>query len=179
MSNDWRSGVPVLRNGHVTLRELRLPDAEYLSRLLAPDEVSRFISPPPPTASEFERFIRWSHEKRSAGQLASLGLVPNGLDDAVGVFQLQMLTKPEWGFVIGKPLWQTGLFSLAAEAFLQFVFEDVGLTSIGARIATENDRGNRVMERLGAVCEGIIPNGLVRNGRPFDQFYWRIRGGAE
>src|SRR5262249_40300042 len=66
-TSDWRYGLPVLGGGQVVLRELRSSDAASLHSLLTPEEVSRFISPPPETVEGFERFIAWTLRQRTAG----------------------------------------------------------------------------------------------------------------
>src|SRR5262249_45320294 len=54
ITTDWRAGLPVLSNKGVTLRELRITDAQSLFAMLTTEEVSRFISPPPTTIEGFE-----------------------------------------------------------------------------------------------------------------------------
>src|SRR5438034_9768007 len=65
--SDWQRQLPVLRGKSVTLRELRASDAPSLHALLTTQEVARFISPPPATVEEFEKFIAWTHRQRTAG----------------------------------------------------------------------------------------------------------------
>ena len=96
-TSDWRKGLPVLNGAMVTLRELRLSDAPSLLAMLSTDEVARFISPPPTTVDGFERFIAWTHRERAAGNYICLGVVPNGLDAAIGIFQVRQL---EPGFAV-------------------------------------------------------------------------------
>src|SRR5436190_1355974 len=67
-SSDWRTGLPVLTGGYVTLRELRTTDAASLFALLTTEEVSRFISPPPSTVEGFEKFITWAPRQRRAAE---------------------------------------------------------------------------------------------------------------
>jgi len=175
-SPEWQSIVPMLMNGTVRLRELRSSDAPTLLSMLSTEEVSRFISPPPTTIEAFEQFIRWSHHKRAAGQYVCFGMVPAGCEAAVGIFQVQIRPGElaEWGFAMGSPFWGTGLFVEGAEAVLDFAFDGIGLEQVGARAAIENHRGNGALRKLGAVCEGVIPNGLVLNGRALDQYYWTL-----
>src|SRR4051812_40884077 len=45
--NDWRSGLPTLTGGRVTLRELQPDDAAPLFAAMANREVGQFLSPPP------------------------------------------------------------------------------------------------------------------------------------
>ena len=42
------------------------------------------------------------------------------------------------------------------------------------RAATENLRGNAALQKLGAVRQGVIPNGLVLADRTYDQYYWTL-----
>ena len=57
--------------------------------LLNTEEVTRFISPPPTTLAGFERFIEWTHRERAAGNYVCFGIVPDGYDQAVGLFQVR------------------------------------------------------------------------------------------
>src|SRR4051795_155524 len=66
-SSDWRSGLPVLTGGWVTLRELRTEDATSLFALLTTEEVARFISPPPSSVEGFEGFIQGAARQRTGG----------------------------------------------------------------------------------------------------------------
>jgi RimJ/RimL family protein N-acetyltransferase len=172
----WRSLLPVLLNQNTRLRELRTADALPLLSMLTTEEVTRFISPPPVTPEGFAKFIKWTHHKRAAGELVCFGVVPKGYDVAVGIFQIQMPPgeSAEWGFALGSPFWGTGAFSQGAEAVLDFAFHGMGLEELCARAAVENGRGNGALRKVGAVCEHIIPGGLVRNGRPLDQYHWTL-----
>ena len=111
---DWRQVLPVLSNGVLTLRELRMSDAEALLELLTHEEVSRFISPPPTTVDGFERFIAWAQRERAAGRYICFAVVPDGMDTAIGIFQVRQLdptfTTAEWGFAIGRAFWGSGVF---------------------------------------------------------------------
>jgi len=175
-SPEWQSVVPMLINGTIRLRELRTSDAATLLSMLSTEEVSRFISPPPTSVAAFEQFIRWSHRTRAAGHYVCFGIVPAGCNAAVGMFQIQLRPgePAEWGFAMGSPFWGTGLFVEGAEAVLDFAFDGMGLDQLGARAAIENGRGNGALRKLGAVCEGVIPEGLVLNGRALDQYYWTL-----
>jgi RimJ/RimL family protein N-acetyltransferase len=75
---------------------------------------------------------------------------------------------------MGSSFWGTGLFVEGAEAVLDFAFDGMGLQMVGARAATENLRGNAALQKLGAVRQGVIPNGLVLADRTYDQYYWTL-----
>ena len=175
---DWRQVLPVLSNGVLTLRELRISDAEALLELLSSEEVSRFISPPPTTVDGFERFIAWAQRERAAGRYICFAVVPQGMDTAIGLFQVRQLdplfTTAEWGFAIGRAFWGSGVFATAARMTIDFAFETVGIHRLEARAAVANGRGNGALAKLGAVKEAILRRSFLKNGRHFDQALWSI-----
>jgi len=178
VSSDWRAGLPMLSAPHVALRELRLSDAPSLLAMLTTEEVTRFISPPPTTVEGFERFILWTHRQRAQGSYVCFAVVPDGYEDAVGLFQVRQLEPgfgtAEWGFAIGSAFWGTGLFEEGARLVLDFVFEVVGTHRVEARAAVANGRGNGALKKLGAVQEGVLRKSLFRHGLYLDQILWGI-----
>jgi ribosomal-protein-alanine N-acetyltransferase len=178
-ASDWRQALPVLTGSpEVTLRELRLSDASSLLTLLTTEEVSRFISPPPTTIDGFERFILWTQRERAAGNYACFGVVPEGCDVAVGIFQVRRLepdfATAEWGFAIGSSFWGTGLFVEGARRVADFAFDTIGVHRLEARAAVLNGRGNGALQKLGAMREGVLRRAFLREGVYHDQILWSI-----
>ena len=178
ITTDWRAGLPVLSNKGVTLRELRITDAQSLFAMLTTEEVSRFISPPPTTIEGFERFIAWTIRQRQAGTYACFAVTVEGSDTAIGIFQLRELEPgfqtAEWGFAIGSPYWGTGVFQKGAELVINFAFETVGVHRLEARAAVKNGRGNGALRKIGAVQEGVLRKSFYRHGEYLDQVLWTI-----
>jgi len=175
---DWRTALPVLTGKSFTLREVRMSDAASLLAMLSSDEAARFISPPPSTVDGFERFIAWSLKEREAGRFICFAIVPEGMDTAVGLFQVRQLdpgfVNAEWGFALGSPYWGTGLFSEGAEHVLDFVFGTVGARRLEARATMQNGRGNGALRKIGAFQEGLLRASFLRNGQYYDQVLWAI-----
>src|SRR5688500_4753750 len=175
---DWRRSLPVLEGHAITLRELRISDAPTLLSMLATDEVARFISPPPTTVEGFERFIAWTHREREAGRYLCFGVVPEGMDAAVGLFQVCQsepdFASAEWGFAVGSAFWGNGFFVEGANLVLDFVFDVVGVHRLEARAAVQNGRGNGALRKIGALQEGILRRSFLRDGEYLDQVLWAI-----
>jgi ribosomal-protein-alanine N-acetyltransferase len=175
-SSDWKAGLPALHGQTVTLRELRRSDAAALHALLTTEEVSRFISPPPSTVEEFERFIDWTHRKREAGTYACFAVVPEGMDTAIGIFQVRSLEPgfgtAEWGFALGSPFWGRGYFQDGADLMVEFAFETIGVRRLEARSSVENLRGNGALRKVGAVKEAELRQSFLKNERYHDQALW-------
>lgn len=178
VTSDWRERLPTLAGRQVTLRQLRLDDAESLVTMLTTEEVTRFISPPPTTVEGFRRFIRWIHEEQRAGRHCCFAVVPRGTDIAVGLFQVRSLEPgfgtAEWGFVLGSPYWGSGMFVDGARQVVDFAFEVIGVHRLEARAAVRNGRGNGALRKLGAVQEGVLRRSFLRGGEYLDQVLWTI-----
>src|SRR5262245_58182105 len=111
---DWRQGLPTLGGLGVTLREVQASDAPALFEQLTTSAVARFISPPPPCVDGFVRFIAWTRRQRAAGEYLCFAVVPDGLDQPVGLFRVRRMdpafVTAEWGFALAAEFWGTGLF---------------------------------------------------------------------
>jgi RimJ/RimL family protein N-acetyltransferase len=178
VQSSWQHSLPILRGASVTLRELEISDASALVTMVASDEVSRFISPPPPTVDGFERFIEWTRRERALANGTCFAVVPKGCDQAVGLFQIRRLEESfetaEWGFAIGSGFWHSGLFMDSAQLVLEFAFEVLGVHRLEARAAVSNGRGSGALRKVGAVREGVLHNGLLKDGKYLDQALWTI-----
>jgi len=178
VGRDWRVCLPSVRGAVVTLRELRSTDARSLLAMLSTDEVARFISSPPTTVAGFERFIAWTQRERAAGRYVCFGIVPKGMDVAVGLIQVRQLdpqfATAEWGFALGFSFWGSGIFHEAAQLVIEFSFDVVGVHRLEARAAVKNGRGNGALRKLGATQEGILRRSLLRNGEYLDQVLWTV-----
>lgn len=177
-TSDWRAGLPIIAGSNFTLRELRSDDAASLLAMLTTEEVARFISPPPTTVEGFERFIEWTHLERHAGNFICFGIVPAGMEHAVGIFQLRSLepgfASCEWGFAMGSSFWGTGVFAEGARLVVNFAVDVVGAQRLEARAAVANGRGNGALRKIGAVQEGVLRRSFLRNGQYHDQVLWSI-----
>ena len=178
VESDWKRALPVLTADSITLRELRPSDAASLLAMLTTEEVSRFISPPPTTVEGFERFIAWTQREREAGNYICFGIVPHGMEHAVGLFQVRQLelgfASAEWGFAMGAEFWGSGIFVEAACLVGDFVFNTIGVHRLEARAAVKNGRGNGALRKIGAVQEGVLRRSFLRNGEYLDQVLWTI-----
>ena len=176
--SDWRDGLPVLTGSMISLRELRASDAADLLASLGTAEVTRLISPPPPTVDGFEKFINWTNRQREAGKSIAYGITLKGTDTVIGLLQVRSLQPgfdiAEWGFALGSDFWGTGIFMDAAQLVLDFAFDVLGVRRMEAKAAVKNGRGNGALHKLGAVQEAILRRSFLRNGVYLDQAYWTI-----
>lgn len=171
----WWEQLPVLTGPSLSLREVEAGDVDSLFELVTDPQVSRYISPPPPSVSAFAGFIEWAHRQRQAGTCVCFAVVPKALTQAIGLFQVRALEPQfkvaEWGFAMGFAFWSTGFFQEAAALVAAFAFDTLGVHRLEARAVVGNARGNRVLEKLGAHSEAELRKAFNKKD---PQFLWAI-----
>jgi RimJ/RimL family protein N-acetyltransferase len=174
---DFKRPIPPLVGPRVTLREPRLVDAPALLKHLSDPEVHRYIPPGPDSLAGYRRFIRWAQRERRGGRYISWVVCPRGGEPS-GVFQLWAVEPgfgvAEWGFVLGRACWGTGLFVESAHLLIDFAVEMLGTRRLEARAAVDNERGNAALRKLGAVPEGVLRQCFICQGRAVDHVLWAI-----
>ena len=181
MSNQWRKALPVYRSDALTLREVEVADAASLAQHLSSKEVTRFISPPPGTLAALEQWIARARARRAEGARACFAIVPANRPTAVGFIQLWPLERADdssvWGlgFVLGSEFWGTGIFHESARAALAIAFDRLQAARVEATCLVENGRGNRALEKLGAVHTGIALQVPDPDGNVGDFKKWEFR----
>ena len=172
---DWWHEIPTLTGPTIQIREVETCDTGSLFELLTDPKVRRYISAPPPSAAAFQGFVDWSHRRREGGTCVCLAVVPRGLEQAIGLFQVRALEPSfriaEWGFALGASFWSTGIFLEAASLVADFAFKTIGVHRLEARAVVENFRGNRALEKLGAKGEAVLRDSFARS---HSQFLWAI-----
>ena len=178
MSIDWQQGLPVLRGEGIILREPRIADADALFARLTSRSVTRFLSTPPDSAAGFGRFIGWVQHERQQGRHLCYAIVPDGAADAVGLIQMREIEPgfgtAEWGFAMAEAFWGSGVFMTSARLSVDFVFRHVGVHRLEARASVKNGRGNGVLQKLGAVPEGVLRRSFDNGAQATDQVLWSL-----
>jgi ribosomal-protein-alanine N-acetyltransferase len=171
----WWVQLPVLSGPNVELREVEATDVHCLFELLTDPKVSQYISTPPRSIAAFAGFIEWAHRRREAGDLVCFAVVPKGLNQAIGLFQVRALEPAfrvaEWGFAIGTSFWGTGLFQESAVLVTEFALRNMGVHRLEARAVVDNGRGNRALEKVGAKGEAVLRKAF---NREYTQLLWSI-----
>lgn len=162
--------LPVLSQDDVSLREVHLSDAAALTALFAQAEVSAHLDPPPATIAEFSSWISVSQTRRANNRAACYTLL-TGNQEVSGLFMALRLdtdNRAEIGFAMAPSLWGTGVFQKAVNLYLEFLFNEWGVTTLIGKTLVRNVRGVGAMRKLGAT----VIEESVRNGEP--EFVWTL-----
>ena len=81
----------------------------------------------------------------------------------------------EIGYGIGSPYWGNGYVTEATKRFIQFLFDEKGLTTVTASFFTGNEASKRVMEKCGMTYYKFVEKELEYLGTERDLTYYRIR----
>jgi len=175
---EWTHKVERLHGEVVDVREVIDADAPTLFEMLCDPQVAAYMSPPPPSVEAFRGFIAWAQRQRALGHGICFGIVPPGLESAVGIIQVRAQEPTwftaEWGFAIGVAFWSTGAFFDAANLVADYAFERIGVRRLEARAMVTNGRGNGVLQKLGARPEGALASAFAQDGRYNPQFLWGL-----
>ncbi len=178
MSFAWAGGIDMLQGDLVSVREVVDSDAPTLFEMLTDPRVAEHMSSPPPSVGAFRGFIEWARTQRTAGEGISFGIVPHGLQSAVGIVQLRAHEPSwhtaDWGFAIGAAFWGVGAFVEAANLVARYAFDRIGVHRLEARAVVNNGRGNGVLQKIGARPEGTLAASFKRGDRFDEQYLWGL-----
>lgn len=80
----------------------------------------------------------------------------------------------ELAYELGRAFWGRGLMTEAAEAALDFFFQQVGMFRVYAYHASQNPASGRVMQKCGMRCEGTMKQACVCNAGRFDKVNYAL-----
>jgi ribosomal-protein-alanine N-acetyltransferase len=178
----WQGRIPRLRCEEVTLREITTDDAASLRRHLADPVVLRHVATGSTSTAGLEQFARWARAQRKRGALICFVIVPIGQSEPVGLMQLWPLeptaATAEWGVILGRRYWGTGLFAAASRLLFDFAFTSLRVRRLEARTTVLNHRANAALHKVGARAAGRLRHALQRGSVRSHAFLWSIRGTA-
>lgn len=160
---------PVLTTSRLTLREIRLLDAEQIFAMRASGRVNRFIArpemqEPEQAAALIERVSEAYRNKQGiawAGQLRNSGKI-------IGTCGFNAIDWPNLRAEIGGELnvhfWGKHIAREAVEAIVQFGFGTFGLHSIEAKVEPGNRGAVYLLEQLGFRKEAHFRNRIYYDG---------------
>ncbi|BCU77114.1 GNAT family N-acetyltransferase [Luteolibacter sp. LG18] len=174
--------IPTLETERLVLRPFAIADGPRVQQLAGDRRVAEMTSqiphPYPDRMAEIwiaSHPMLWRNRK-----LAPFAVTLRGSGELIGAISLRLFAqgpRAELGYWIGVPYWNRGYATEAAREVLRFGFEDLDLQGIQATHLLNNPASGRVMEKLGMRYEGIIRQGVIRNGRLLDIADYSIPAG--
>jgi RimJ/RimL family protein N-acetyltransferase len=150
--------VPELRTERLVMRGFRDDDLDAWAAISADPEVTRWVGHPEGLTRQAAwrqmAYLAGHWELRGCGQWA---LVEHATGELVG--RAGLLHPAEWpglevGWLVGRAFWGRGLAPEAGRAAMEWAHTALGADHIISLIEDENERSQRVAEKLGMSMEG-------------------------
>ena len=115
-------------------------------------------------------FIEQSIHQLDTQEALALGIFYNDkIIGGIGMHKWDLATKrAQAGYWISKEYEGKGIINKCLRAFIDFLFEKIGLSKIEIHFIPLNHRSAKVAARLGFKTEGIIRQSVISNGLPED-----------
>lgn len=167
---DARPRPPWLVTERLALRELRLDDARAVASRAGDRRVARYLIavPSPYPVSLATRWLAGRIAWWPAGRGITLAITrrdePDLLLGSVSLRRYARDRRAELGYWLGADAWGLGFATEAANALVDFGFEELDLARIYAQVLQGNDASCRVLDKLGMLNEGVRRR-HIRQGR--------------
>lgn len=162
-----------LRTTRLALRPVSLDDADEIETLVSERDVAATTASiphpyPKGGAAEYIRHDLSKFQRGASVQFIARTLESGTLIGAVGLAIDTQHQRAEIGYWIGKPFWNSGFCTEAAEAVLDYAFRELGLNRVFAHHMTINPASGRILSKLGMQREATLCQHVVRFGAAQD-----------
>ena len=128
---------PTLETTRLTLRPFTVTDASDVQRLAGEREIASTTLniPHPYEEGMAEQWIATHQERYEKGELVNFAIIlraDQALIGAIGLQLTQQQASAELGYWIGKPFWNRGYCTEAAQAVVRYGFDVLGLNRLHA-----------------------------------------------
>lgn len=170
---------PILETPRLTLRRLRLADAEDMFAYASDPQVSQYVTWDSHRSVENSRaFLHSVVTRYQNDEIAVWGIVAKATGRLIGTigyhdwaFQHQ---RAEIGYALGRAYWGQGLMTEAARVVIDWGFRAHELYRIQAMCLPANIGSARVMEKAGMQFEGVLRGYVIHKGVPGDMQLYAI-----
>jgi RimJ/RimL family protein N-acetyltransferase len=164
----------------LVLRKPRLDDAPEIFAAYAQDtEVTRYLTWRPHTSvEETYQFIGQMLKYWEIGRAYPYALTRKDSDTIIGMIAVH----PDGyrlgiGYVLARVHWGKGYIPEAAQALIDWAFQQPSIYRVDATTDVENIASQRVLEKLGMQCEGILRRYMIHpniSDVPRDSYIYAI-----
>ena len=156
----------ILETKRLVLRRQVIEDLSALWALYCDPEITKFIPDAPKTYDEARRELEWhmnghprnpelglwaAIHKETGRFIGRCGLLPWTIDGREEV---------EVAYTIARDYWSQGLATEAAEAIVQYAFEQLNYSRLVCMIESENQASARVAQKIGMTFEKEMKDDL-------------------
>jgi RimJ/RimL family protein N-acetyltransferase len=171
--------MPILETERLLLRRPELSDAADVQDFLQERQIAAntLHIPFPYPDGAAEAWVTRTHNAYNAGEACNFAIVLKNDNRLIGAVALRLdleHRRAELGYWIGKPYWNKGYASEAAQRLISYGFDVLGLNRIQAMYFADNPASERVMQKIGMRYEGLMREYYLKWGEFRDSGIYAI-----
>ena len=161
---------PKLETERLFLRFFELSDAERVRKLAGDKAISdtTLHIPHPYEKGMAEEWISTHRIKFESGESVNFAVILKNTEELIGAVGLIIdkgSNRAELGYWISKEYWNQGFCTEAAEAVVDYGFEQLFLHKITASHFSRNPSSGKVMSKIGMKKEGFLRKHVGKNSK--------------
>lgn len=161
--------MPELHTPRLTLRKMRMSDADDMFAYARDPDVSRYLVWTPHQSVEESRgFLAYVISRYTAGLMEDWGIEDHATGRFIGTAGYFFWDEPhrraELHYCLAKEFWGQGLMTEAITAIITFGFDRMGLHRVEAKCFPDNAGSEKVLRKVGMRYEGLMREGLFAKG---------------
>ena len=163
------SHIPTLQTERLTLRGMRVSDAEDMYAYAKDEPVTRYLTwTPHPNLHHTKEYLTYIGQRYRTGDFFDWALICKEDGHMIGTCGFTAFhfssDSAEIGYVLNPAYHGQGLATEAVREVIRFGFEELSLHRIEAKFMMENIRSQKLMERVGMQLEGYAREALKIKG---------------
>jgi [ribosomal protein S5]-alanine N-acetyltransferase len=170
---------PNLETERLLLREISKDDASGIYACFSNKLVTQFYGQETlcniEQANDFVDFFANNYKEKRG---IRWGIEMKGEPGIIGTIGLNALAlkhkRAEIGYEIHPEHWRKGYTFEAVSKVIQYGFNELGLTRIGAVVFIDNEASNTLLTKAGFQKEGILREYMYQNGEAYDTYVYSI-----
>lgn len=171
--------MPTIETKRLILRPFNLNDGNEIQRLAGDKSIAEMTLniPYPYEDGMAEEWIKTHEKEYEEGKILTLAMTHKAdkyLIGAVGISMKKEYDNGELGYWVGKPYWNKGYCTEAAQAMLDYGFKEIYLNRIYATHLKKNPASGKVMKKIGMKKEGVLRQHIKKWGRYEDLVYYGL-----
>lgn len=170
---------PTLDTERLQLREITKADAGDVFACFSNERVTRFYGQETlDSIEQAEAFIDFFANSYNEKRGIRWGIEVKGHPGIIGTIGFNAWSakhkRAEIGYEILPEHWRKGYTFEAVTSVIQYGFDQLGLTRIGAVVFMENEASNQLLSKAGFQREGILRQYMHQNGKAYDTYVYSI-----
>ncbi|MYL32562.1 GNAT family N-acetyltransferase [Pontibacillus yanchengensis] len=170
---------PRLETERLVLREITKDDAKGIFDCFSNEHVTRYYGQDTlENLEQAEAFVDFFSNSYKENKGIRWGIERKGTKGIIGTIGFNAWSpkhkRAEIGYEIHPEQWRRGYTSEAVLEVIQYGFDVLGLTRIGAVVFIENEASNNLLTKIGFRIEGVLRDYMYQDGRAYDTYVYSL-----